>query len=124
MDAAGHVHDVVYLRYLEEARIDMFHTQKSADGGPAIGSSVVGQTEITYLRPLAYRPAPVRVDSRVLRIGAASCVIAHELVDGETVHARATSTLVAYDPDAGRTRRLSAHEREYLAKLQTVEEVA
>ncbi|MGH3519835.1 MAG: thioesterase family protein [Haloechinothrix sp.] len=26
MDAAGHVHDVVYLRYLEEARIDMFYS--------------------------------------------------------------------------------------------------
>lgn len=124
MDAAGHVHDVVYLRYLEEARIDMFHTQESADGGPSLGTCVVGQTEITYLRPLAYRPAPVRVDSRVIHIGAASCVIAHELVDGETVHATARTTVVAYDPDAGRSRRLNAHEREYLAKLQTGEEVA
>lgn len=122
MDAAGHVHDVVYLRYLEEARIDMLHNRSLASGNDRIGKSVVGKsvvgkTEITYLRPLAYRPEPVRIDSMVIHIGAASFDVDHQIVDGETVYATAKSTIVAFDQAAGRSRRLTTAEREYISRL-------
>lgn len=117
MDAAGHVHDVVYLRYLEEARIDMLHNRSLASGNDRIGKSVVGKTEITYLRPLAYRHEPVRIDSMVIHIGAASFDVDHQIVDGETVYATAKSTIVAFDQAAGRSRRLTTAEREYISRL-------
>lgn len=117
MDAAGHVHDVAYLRYLEEARIHMFHDKSLARGHDRIGKSVVGKTEITYLRPLAYRTEPVRIDSSVIHIGAASFDVDHQIVDGEAVYATAKSTIVAFDQAAGRARRLTTAEREYLSRL-------
>lgn len=119
MDAAGHVHDVLFLRYLEEARIDMFYSVAERRRQRGIrGGTVLAALAIDYLRPLRYRPAPVRIESAVERVGTKSYSLTQRMVDGDTVHARVSTTLVAFDLAANRSRELGEDERAYLSGLR------
>ena len=58
MDSFGHVNNVVYLRYLEQARVDwMFETAREAGVEKFSLGTVVARHEIDYKRPLVYRAA-------------------------------------------------------------------
>ncbi|GGO47226.1 thioesterase [Streptomyces daqingensis] len=122
MDAYGHVNNVVYLRYLEEARIDfMFRVAeesvRDADAAadvPFRGGCVVARHEIDYLRPLFHRHEPVTVETWVTKLNAASATLAYEISDAGTVHARATTVIVPYDLKEERPRRMTAGERAFL----------
>ncbi|PKV85798.1 acyl-CoA thioester hydrolase [Streptomyces sp. TLI_146] len=115
MDAFGHVNNVVFLRYLEEARIDFMFRLAPGDGSPSFsGGSVVARHEIDYVRPLVHRHEPVTVESWVTKIGAASLTIAYEIKDPEQVYVRASTVVVPFDLAAGRPRRISAEEKAFL----------
>ncbi|ARQ70625.1 acyl-CoA thioesterase [Streptomyces marincola] len=117
MDSFGHVNNVVYLRYLEEARIDfMFRLARRADSGAFTGGSVVARHEIDYLRPLVHRHEPLTVETWITKIGGASATVAYEIKDEETVYARAATVVVPFDLERGRPRRLTAQEREFLGE--------
>ncbi|MGW4892337.1 acyl-CoA thioesterase [Kitasatospora sp. NPDC004240] len=123
MDAFGHVNNVVFLRYLEEARIDFMFTQAAAAGaGEFAGGSVVARHEIDYKRPLVHRPEPVTVETWVTKIGGASLTVEYEVKDTaedgtETVYVRASTVVVPYDLVEGRPRRISPVEREFLTRF-------
>lgn len=127
MDAFGHVNNVVFLRYLEEARIDFMFRLAPGDGSPSFsGGSVVARHEIDYIRPLVHRHEPVTVESWVTRIGAASLTIAYEIKDGVStaealgagdapqIYVRASTVVVPYDLEAGRPRRITPEEKSFL----------
>ncbi|MGF1429350.1 acyl-CoA thioesterase [Kitasatospora sp. LaBMicrA B282] len=120
MDAFGHVNNAIFLRYLEEARIDFMFRQATAAGvGEFAGGSVVARHEIDYKLPLVHRPEPVTVETWVTRIGAASLTVSYEVKDvaedgTETVYVRASTVVVPYDLENGRPRRISPVERKYL----------
>ncbi|NBM15558.1 thioesterase family protein [Streptomyces sp. GC420] len=115
MDAFGHVNNVVFLRYLEEARIDFMFRLAPGNGSPSFsGGSVVARHEIEYKRPLVHRHEPVTVESWVTKIGAASLVIAYEIKDPDQVYVRASTTVVPYDLQAQRPRRITAEEKSFL----------
>ncbi|MEV0039769.1 acyl-CoA thioesterase [Streptomyces sp. NPDC056909] len=120
MDAFGHVNNVVFLRYLEEARIDFMFRLAPGDGSPSFsGGSVVARHEIDYKRPLVHRHAPVTVESWVTKISAASLTIAYEIKDdedAEEVYVRASTVVVPYDLAAGRPRRITQEEKSFLLK--------
>jgi acyl-CoA thioester hydrolase len=120
MDAFGHVNNVVFLRYLEEARIDFMFRLAPGDGSPSFsGGSVVARHEIEYKRPLVHRHEPVIVESWVTKIGAALLTIAYEIKDSEgseEVYVRASTVVVPYDLQAQRPRRITAEERASLAE--------
>jgi acyl-CoA thioester hydrolase len=106
---------VVYLRYLEQARVEwMFMTAKQAGIEEFSLGTVVARHEIEYKRPLVYRSEPVRVETWVTRVGNASFTVAYEVKDDEFVYALAKTVLVPYDLGAERPRRLTAEERDYL----------
>ena len=116
MDAFGHVNNVVFLRYLEEARIDFTFTSAGEAGEKAFSEgSVVARHEIDYLRPLVYRPAPVIIETWLTRLGNASFTVAYEIKDEDTVYVRAATVVVPYDIAEGRPRRLTTSERAFLA---------
>jgi len=121
MDAYQHVNNVVYLRYLEEARVDWMFNRAAEAGveGFATFGTVVASHEISYRRPLVYRPEPVRVEVWVTGIAAAKFTVCYEVCDDEAVYATASSVLVPYDLAAGRLRRLSPLERDYLSEYYT-----
>ncbi|MFR9674832.1 acyl-CoA thioesterase [Streptomyces sp. TR06-5] len=115
MDAFGHVNNVVFLRYLEEARIDfMFRLARQADSGAFTGGSVVARHEIDYLRPLVHRHEPVTIETWVAKVGAAAATLCYEIKDGDTVYVRAGTVVVPYDLERERPRRLSAEEKSFL----------
>lgn len=115
MDAFGHVNNVVFLRYLEEARIDFMFRLAPGDGSPSFsGGSVVARHEIDYLRPLVHRHAPVTIESWVTKIGAASLTIAYEIKDPDVTYVRASTVVVPFDLEAQRPRRISEEERRFL----------
>ena len=115
MDSFGHVNNVVYLRYLEQARVDwMFETAREAGVEKFSLGTVVARHEIDYKRPLVYRAAPVRVEIWVTKISVASFVCAYEVRDDDVVYATAKTTLVPYDLAGRCPRRLDPQERFYL----------
>lgn len=119
MDAFGHVNNVVFLRYLEEARIDFMFRLAPGEGSASFtGGSVVARHEIDYLRPLVHRHAPVTIESWVTKISAASMTIAYEIKDEETVYVRASTVVVPYNLAEGRPRRISAEERSFLEEYR------
>ncbi|MFE1450797.1 acyl-CoA thioesterase [Streptomyces olivaceoviridis] len=110
MDAYGHVNNVVFLRYLEEARIDfLFRPDKDFKQG-----SVVARHEIDYKRQLVHRHEPVDIELWVTEIKAASFTLAYEVKDGDLVYVQASTVIVPFDFDAQRPRRITAEEREFL----------
>ncbi|WP_424213729.1 acyl-CoA thioesterase [Streptomyces sp. BI20] len=124
MDAFGHVNNVVFLRYLEEARIDFMFRLAPGEGSDSFtGGSVVARHEIDYKLPLVHRHEPVLVESWVTRIGAASLTIGYEIKDEATddgqeerVYVRASTVVVPYNLAEGRPRRITAEERQFLTK--------
>ncbi|MFD5898065.1 MULTISPECIES: acyl-CoA thioesterase [unclassified Streptomyces] len=117
MDAFGHVNNVVFIRYLEEARIDFMFRLAPGGGSPSFsGGSVVARHEIDYKLPLVHRHEPVTVELWVTEIGAAKLTIAYEIKDEDQVYVRASTVIVPYDLQAGRPRRITAEEKSFLLK--------
>jgi acyl-CoA thioester hydrolase len=116
MDAFGHVNNVVFLRYLEEARIDLMFRKAPAEGGGGsfAGGSVVARHEIDYLRPLVHGYEPVTIETWVEGMTAATVTYAYEIKDDEQVYARASTVVVPYNLASGHPRRLTAEERAFL----------
>ncbi|MER6672983.1 thioesterase family protein [Streptomyces sp. NPDC000983] len=121
MDAYGHVNNVVFLRYLEEARIDfLFRPDKDFQQG-----SVVARHEIDYKRQLVHRHRPVDIELWVTEIRAASFTITYEVKDADLVYVRASTVIVPFDFEAQRPRRITSEEREFLREYtDDVEEEA
>ncbi|MFG2815003.1 acyl-CoA thioesterase [Streptomyces sp. NPDC048410] len=114
MDAYGHVNNVVFLRYLEEARIDfLFRPDKDFQQG-----SVVARHEIDYKRQLVHRHHPVDIELWITEIRAASFTITYEVKDADTVYVTASTVVVPFDFEAQRPRRITAAEREFLREYQ------
>ena len=118
MDAYGHINSVVFLRYLEEARIDfLFRPEKDFKQG-----SVVARHEIDYKRQLVHRHAPVDIELWITEIRAASFTITYEVKDGDDVYVRASTVIVPFDFEAQRPRRITAEEREFLEEYRDDDE--
>jgi acyl-CoA thioester hydrolase len=110
MDAYGHVNNVVFLRYLEEARIDfLFRPDKDFRQG-----SVVARHEIDYKRQLVHRHEPVDIELWVTEVRAASFTLGYEVKDGDRIYVRASTVIVPFDFEAQRPRRITAEERAFL----------
>ncbi|MFE9098397.1 acyl-CoA thioesterase [Streptomyces sp. NPDC007264] len=122
MDAYGHVNNVVFLRYLEEARIDfLFRPDKEFKQG-----SVVARHEIDYKQQLVHRHAPVDIELWVTEVKAASFTLAYEVKDKDPdrVYVRASTVIVPFDFEAQRPRRITSEEREFLMEYRDDEEEA
>ncbi|MBA2956293.1 acyl-CoA thioesterase [Nocardioides sp. MAH-18] len=120
MDQLGHINNVVYVDYLQEARVDMLRTHgPAARTGDLAEGVVVVRHEVTYVAPLHFGFRPVSIESWVTEIRAASFTIAyeifHDLPDGERrVYVRAKTVLTPYVFATERPRRLTSVERETL----------
>ena len=123
LDVLGHVNNVVYADYLQEARVDMLraHAGRVVSGADGEGL-VVARHEITYRRPLLFDFAPVSVECWVSQLRAASFTMGYEIfldgpgpgAGGRTVFAQARTLLSPFVFAEGRPRRLDAAERDGL----------
>ncbi|MGI5164351.1 acyl-CoA thioesterase [Spirillospora sp. CA-253888] len=116
IDSQGHVNNVKFLGYLEDARLEMFHGDPVRKGEEPVRGMVIARHEIDYRRPLLPTVYPIRVETWVTEARAASFKLAYEVRDDEQVFATATSTLVAFDVDNNRLRRFTPQEREFIGR--------
>jgi acyl-CoA thioester hydrolase len=117
MDAYGHVNNVAFLSYLEEARVDMLFVHARDSGAERLAEGViVVRHEIDYRRPLAFRPEPVRIETWVTAITNSSFRLAYDVRDEETVYATAATTLAPFDLARQRLRRITPEEKAVLAR--------
>jgi acyl-CoA thioester hydrolase len=120
MDSLGHVNNVTYADYLQESRVDMLRVHAPARGGEELAEGVVVvRHEVEFVAPLVFRFEPVRIESWVTRIRAASFTLAYEILDEQpdgsrTVYLRARSVLTPYLFAEERPRRISEEERTVL----------
>jgi acyl-CoA thioester hydrolase len=120
MDSLGHVNNVTYVDYLQESRVDMLRVHAPARGGEELAEGVVVvRHEVEFLAPLVFRFDPVRIESWVTRIRAASFTMAYEILDekpdgSRTVYLRARSVLTPYLFTEERPRRIREEERAVL----------
>jgi acyl-CoA thioester hydrolase len=121
LDLFGHVNNVLYHSYLQEARVDLLFTQGAEFGitGPGSMSEgvVVAHQSIDHLVPIEYPCAPIIVESWVSRIGGASFTLSYVILDSadeSCIYAKATSVLVPFDKATHKSRRLTEREREVL----------
>jgi acyl-CoA thioester hydrolase len=120
-DAYGHINNVLFLRLLEEARVQVLDDYLAADTDAPRTALLVVRSEIEHHEPLLYRVAPVTVDLWVTRIGAADFDMEYQLLDpaqnGDAegaLYAQAQTTLVVFDQASNRPRRITAEEKERL----------
>ena len=123
MDSLGHVNNVVYVDYLQEARVDMLTVHAPTSGGEELAEGVVVvRHEVEFLAPLVFRFEPVRIETWVTRIRAASFTMNYEILDelpnGERrVYTRASTLLTPYVFSHERPRRIKPEERDVLERF-------
>jgi acyl-CoA thioester hydrolase len=111
---------VVYVDYLQEARVDLLRhhgPSPTAEDGLVEGVVVV-RHEVQFLAPLTFRFRPVSIEVWVTEVRAASFTMAyevfHETDEGRTVYARASTLLTPYVFATERPRRLTVEEKHAL----------
>ncbi len=84
MDAHGHVNNVVYLRYMENARVEFYRRIGKYEFEERSGITLVIQSvHCRYIAPLAY-PDRIRVGARVSKIESDRMVMSYLVVNGDT----------------------------------------
>ncbi len=118
MDALRHVNNVQFLRFLEDARVQML-IELGRRGLESELGAVVARHEIDYKRPLLFRTAPVVVDTWVTRIGRTSYSVAYDIREetGDIVYAHASTVIVVVDLESGAPRPLDEQMRTELARF-------
>jgi acyl-CoA thioester hydrolase len=110
VDVYGHVNNVKYFEYLQEARISMIAELVP----PRRFSIVVAQTDVDYVQPLLFRPEPYDCRSAITRVGTRSMTVESEIRDGDRTLARARVVVVFFDLTGGRSTEPEAEVREAL----------
>lgn len=115
MDGFGHINNSAFFAYLEQARIDLFWEHAKASGADSVATGVViARHEIDYRRPVVYRKEPLAIDLWCSKVGNSSLTVSYEVYDDEKLAVEARTICVPYDLEAGRVRRLTDVERDFL----------
>ena len=113
-DAVGHVNQAVYHVYLDEARDDAL---RKTVGDFTAWPNVVVHTSIDYRREIALGVREIIVRTQITEVGRSSARFKQTVStpDGE-IAAEAEAVLVAWDPEARRSREITQTERERLTR--------
>ena len=113
VDAYGHVNNVKYFEYFQEARIQYLLSLPREDDGPW-SNWVVAHTDVDYRRPILFRLEPYDVTQWVAEVGGKSAVLVGEIRDGDEVLARSRVVMVAFDKETQRATEMNPRQRERL----------
>lgn len=105
IDGFGHVNNVRYVEYLQEARIAVIsRVFGEVPSGRGRASVVVGGIDVEYRRQLTMAERPYDAHTHVMQVGGSSFVLGTEILDhdGEPA-ARGRVVLVFFDPEAQRS---------------------
>jgi acyl-CoA thioester hydrolase len=117
MDAYGHVNNVIFLGYFEMARVDLFFDRASLEEQTGLRrGTVVAAHDIRYKLPVVYSRDPLDVQIWVSGIRAAAFTCHYEIHDHGRLSVTGSTLLVPFDFEINRPRRLTAEEKEFLAR--------
>jgi acyl-CoA thioester hydrolase len=129
LDAFNHVNNTAMLKLLEEARVRAFWIPDEGETAPSTAVlesslhsgilTLIGRQEIEYYAPVPYQRHPLDVQMWFSKLGGSSIEVAYDVCSpvetagaaGQTVYARAATTVVKVDAVSGRPVRLSPEER-------------
>ncbi len=116
LDALGHVNSAVFATYFEEAREAWL--LRALNRMVRREEIVVARIEIDYLRPVNLQDEELLGSTRLLATGEKRLITDERLStrDGTEV-ARATATLVLWDPRRSASRKLTGEEKDRLAEI-------
>ena len=97
LDSYGHVNNVKYYDYLQEARISLV---VSTLGWQPEDVWMVVRQDLEYLKPIDFRSEPYEVGTAVVALGSRSFTLAVEIRDpaSRTVFATARTVVVGVSP--------------------------
>lgn len=128
-DSYGHVNNVRFLQYLEDARVQFIHlplgdaapdgTDDAVTLAGLIGPghfTLVARHEIEYAAPLSYRTDPLEVSIWVTAVGGSSFDLGYAVAEpnGSLTYALAASTMILVNRETGRPSRLTDVHRSAL----------
>ena len=117
MDAYQHINNVAFLGYFESARVSLFFEHPTHDEKTGMRRGlVVHSHEIQYRRPVVYDAEPLEVQVWVSGVRAASFRCHYELFDQGRLAVTGSTVLVPFDFALERPRRITAEEKEFLAR--------
>jgi acyl-CoA thioester hydrolase len=116
LDPLGHVNNVVFYDYLQEARVQMLTRLGHMDVGTL--AQVVVRQEMSYRKPLLLRPEPITIETWVGSVGNSSYTVNYRILDevGDLA-ADAMTKLACVDLATGRPVRIDAELRALLKSL-------
>ena len=97
VDAYGHVNNVKYFEYFQEARIVYLSRLLAAGAGSEHVPVVVAQIDVDYRAPIHFRPAAYDVWTSVSRVGRSSYELVSEIRDGQLLLSRCRVVAVTFD---------------------------
>lgn len=120
LDLLGHVNNVRYVDYLQEARVDLLRAHRWSGSDEAteslVDAIIVTRHEVSYRAPLHFGEQPVLIECWVTQLRAGSFTLAYEVFHeeedgGRVVYLEASTVLAPYRFDTESPRRLTAEER-------------
>ncbi|MFY9330499.1 MAG: acyl-CoA thioesterase [Candidatus Nanopelagicales bacterium] len=105
LDPLGHVNNVVFYDYLQEARLGLIEDTNLVFGHGF--AQLVVEQQVRYVQPLAYGREPIRIDVWLSSLARSSYVVDYVIHDdNDTVVATAVSKLAVVDEHTGRPIRI------------------
>ncbi|WP_262175334.1 acyl-CoA thioesterase [Haloarcula laminariae] len=121
LDTYGHVNNVRYGTYLEEARIDYLAEVVGGGSRAFLADSddgiVIKTLDIEFERPIRTADS-VTVGVRVPRLGTTSFPFEYEVRDGDAVAATGETTVVTYDRAAGEPQPIPEPWRDAISEFE------
>lgn len=116
LDPLGHVNNVIFHDYLQEARMGLMRDLALVRSGTF--AQVVVKQEVTHRKPLLLSPEPIIVETWISHMGNSSYTIQYRIIDevGD-VAAVASSLMAVVDPATDRPIRMSPQLRALLVPL-------
>ncbi|MFF0814471.1 acyl-CoA thioesterase [Rhodococcus sp. NPDC003318] len=113
-DRNGHVNNVLYAEYAQEARIRFFKERIVGAGAPP-APMVVRTMAFDYQRPVTDETGPITVEVSILRVGTSSFGVREVLRDrNDEVCVVVEGVMVGFDPETEKSVPLSERTRELL----------
>ena len=101
MDMLGHVNNIVYFRYMEQARIEWIYAMAGGQGYDGGHGPVIVNASCNFIVPLVY-PADVAVRMSIGDPGRTSIGSYYDLMVGEKRYADGAARMVWTDRATGR----------------------
>ncbi len=116
MDALGHVNNIMYFRYFEQARLDWYESLGSTALGTEQTGFVIVDNHAEYLKPLIY-PANITVSMGGHTPGRSSFITSYTICDDKQLYTRGSAKVVWLDISKNKSTPLPDNIRQMLPEL-------